>query len=57
VHRLASIFDAPLKAERGKILIEAATKASKGKVTTANANVTAAAVSRLMFASPEFQFS
>jgi uncharacterized protein (DUF1800 family) len=56
VSRLASIFDAPLKEEHKTVLMGAARKASGGVVTTANANTTAAAVARLIFATPEFQF-
>ncbi|RYG38642.1 DUF1800 domain-containing protein [bacterium] len=51
VDRLISVFDAPIKPERKVVLIEAATKAG-----TKNLAETAAAVSRLIFAAPEFQF-
>ncbi|RYG48457.1 DUF1800 domain-containing protein [bacterium] len=51
VDRLISVFDAPIKPERKVILIEAARKAG-----TKNLAETAAAVSRLIFAAPEFQF-
>ncbi len=56
VTRLSSIFDVPLKEEHKPVLMEAARKASGGAVTAQNANVTASAVARLIFATPEFQF-
>jgi uncharacterized protein (DUF1800 family) len=57
VKRLTALFDAPLRPERTKILLAAGQKASGGTVTPQNANQTAAAVSRLIFAAPEFQFA
>ena len=57
VKKLASLFDAPLKPERIPILVQAATKASEGTITRENANRTAGAVTRLIFATPEFQFA
>ncbi len=56
VTKLISIFDAPVKKDKFGILIDAAQKASGGTITPANANPSAAAVARLIFASPEFQF-
>lgn len=50
VDRLLSVFDAPLKPERKPLLVEAARKAGN------DPNEAAAAVSRLIFAAPEFQF-
>ena len=56
VDALLSIFDAPLAASKKPQLVAAAQKASGGAVTRANANATSAAISRLIFGSPEFQF-
>lgn len=56
VDKLISVFDAPLKPEKRASLVAAAEKASDGRVTFANANAVSAQVSRLIFASPEFQF-
>lgn len=53
--KLQSIFDVQLPASKQTELVEAARKASDGAVTARNANQTAAAVTRLIFASPEFQ--
>ncbi len=55
--RLVSVFDAEMRADKIPNLVAAARQASGGRVTPGNANVTAAAVSRLIFASPEFQFA
>ena len=57
VDTLLSVFDAPLAASKKPQLVAAAQKASGGTVTRANANLTAAAISRLIFGSPEFQFA
>lgn len=54
--KLVSIFDAPLPKERMPGLVEAARKASGSRLTEGNANKTADAVARLLFATPEFQF-
>ncbi len=54
---LVSIFDAPISPAKLQALVVAATKASGGKVTPENANVTAAQVCRLIFSTPEFQFA
>lgn len=56
VNRLISIFDAPIAENTIGALIDAAEKASGGRLTAQNANRTAAQVSRLIFGSPEFQF-
>lgn len=56
VNRLISIFDAPIAENKIGALIDAAEKASGGRLTAQNANRTAAQVSRLIFGSPEFQF-
>jgi hypothetical protein len=53
--KLVSVFDAPIPAYKIPKLVEAAQKASGGAVTAENANATAAAVTRLIFAAPEFQ--
>ena len=57
VRRLLSLYDAPVKADKLPALVAAANKASGGQITQANANVTAAAVTRLIFGTPEFQFA
>ena len=57
VDRLASIFDAPLKADRRSVIVQGATKAMGTGITPRNANQVAASVTRLIFATPEFQFS
>jgi len=58
VKKLTSVFDVPpLKAERTKVLLSAAEKATGGRLTPDNASETAASVSRLIFATPEFQFA
>jgi uncharacterized protein (DUF1800 family) len=56
VRKLASIFDSDLPSDRFKHLVTAAKHACGGSVTTGNANETASAVTRLIFAAPEFQF-
>jgi uncharacterized protein (DUF1800 family) len=56
VKKLVSIFDAPMPASKVPNLVAAAQKASGGTITQQNANATAAAVTRLIFGSPEFQF-
>jgi hypothetical protein len=55
--KLVSIFDAPMPKEKMPNLVAAAQRASGGTITQQNANETAAAVSKLIFASPEFQFA
>ncbi|HZH97564.1 MAG TPA: DUF1800 family protein, partial [Fimbriimonadaceae bacterium] len=57
VRRLLSIFDAPIPESKLPPLIEAAKNASGGTVTQRNANAVAGKVCRLVFGSPEFQFS
>ena len=54
--KLVSIFDAPISAGKMPELVACAQKAMNGALTQQNANAVAAAVSRLIFASPEFQF-
>lgn len=56
VNALISVFDANVPPSKKKILVEAANKACGGKVTETNANATSAAVCKLMFGLPEFQF-
>ncbi len=56
VARLVSVFDAHLPGSKVDQLVKAASDASGGAVTQANAGGVAAAVCRLMFGSPEFQF-
>jgi len=53
--KLVSIFDAPIPSFKMPMLVEAAQKASGGRLTPQNANATAAAVTKLIFAAPEFQ--
>lgn len=57
VQKLVSLFDAPMKSDKIANLESAARKAMGGGLNETNANQAAAAVSRLIFASPEFQFS
>jgi hypothetical protein len=57
VDKLVSVFDAPIRQERRRILVEAANKALGTGLTRANANVVASKVSKLIFATPEFQFA
>ncbi len=54
---LVSIFDAPMSPQKLNSLISAATRVSNGTITPENANATAAQVARLIFSTPEFQFS
>jgi uncharacterized protein (DUF1800 family) len=54
--KLVSIFDAPMPQNKLGELVSAAASASRGTLTEDNANKTADAVARLIFASPEFQF-
>lgn len=56
VDRLISTFDADLKPERRPLLVDAATREIGTGLTAKNAGKTASAVTRLIFASPEFQF-
>jgi uncharacterized protein (DUF1800 family) len=53
--KLVSVFDAPIASYKVPKLVEAAEKASGGRLTPQNSNATAAAVARLIFAAPEFQ--
>ncbi len=57
VARLLSVFDAQLPQQKVQALVSAAQTASGGALTAANANAVAATVTKLIFASPEFQFS
>jgi uncharacterized protein (DUF1800 family) len=54
--RMASIFNAPVPEEKFPALVAAATKAMEGRLTPQNSVAAAGAVSKLIFASPEFQF-
>src|SRR5579862_363864 len=54
--KLTSIFDAPISPAKMTSLVQAAQGAVGGPLNEQNANAVAAAVSRLIFASPEFQF-
>lgn len=53
--KLVSVFDAPIPSYKMPRLVEAAQKACGSRVTPQNANATAASVTRLIFAAPEFQ--
>ncbi len=53
--KMQSIFDIKLPTTKARELVSAAEKACNGRITQQNANQTAAAVTRLIFASPEFQ--
>lgn len=57
VDRLTSVFDAPVSKERRITLLSAAERALGEGLTPKNANAVAAAVTRLIFATPEFQFA
>ncbi|MFY9234356.1 MAG: DUF1800 domain-containing protein [Fimbriimonadaceae bacterium] len=57
VSKLVSVFDAPIQKAKIPQLVTAAKKACEGQLTRQNANQTAAAVCRLIFGSPEFQFA
>lgn len=56
VRKLASVFDVRMDAKQEALLVDAAENASGGRITPLNAGVTARAVCRLMFGTPEFQF-
>ncbi len=57
VESLASVFDVQLPADKLKTISQGAEAATKGgPVTAANANAVAAAIAKLLFATPEFQF-
>ena len=53
--KLVSVYDASIPSYKIPKLVEAAEKAANGQITARNANVVASAVSRLIFAAPEFQ--
>lgn len=55
VSKLLSIFDVNLPAQKVDVLNSAAQQSSRGSITAQNANDVAAAVSKLIFATPEFQ--
>lgn len=57
VTKLVSIFDAPIAPAKIGELVSAAATTSNGQLTQDNANKTADAVARLIFVTPEFQFS
>ncbi len=56
VEKLMSIFDAPLPQSKVSKLVDAADKTCHGRVDESNANETAQAITKLIFACPEFQF-
>ncbi len=55
-NKLVSLFDAPLPPSKVAKLVEAANKVCGGRIDESNANATAQHVTKLIFASPEFQF-
>lgn len=57
VDKLVSVFDAPKSEDMRSKLVEAAEKASQGRINQRNANEVAASVCRLIFGSPEFQMA
>lgn len=57
VDKLVSVFDAPISEAKKAQLVDAAEKVSEGRTTQRNANQVAAAVTRLIFGSPEFQMA
>ena len=54
--KLVSLFDAPLPASKMSNLVQAAQRVSGGRIDESNANLVAQTVTKLIFASPEFQF-
>jgi hypothetical protein len=57
VDRLASLFDAKLNPDRRKILVANAEKEMTGPMNRVMAQKVGSSVSRLLFATPEFQFA
>lgn len=55
-NKLVSLFDAPLPPSKLENLAAAAERVSKGTINESNANLVAQTVTKLIFASPEFQF-
>lgn len=55
VKRLLGVYDAPLKVERQKILVSAAERVMADGLTLRTAPTVAATLTKLIFASPEFQ--
>jgi uncharacterized protein (DUF1800 family) len=55
--KLLSVFDAPVPESKKGQLVQAAEKATGGRLTPQNANAAAAAVARLIFGTPEFQMA
>jgi uncharacterized protein (DUF1800 family) len=53
--KLCSVFDVQLPPNKVATLVAAAEQATQGMLNTGNSSKTAIAVSRLIFASPEFQ--
>lgn len=52
-----SVYDAPIPGSKRPALIAAAERAMAGGLSPKNASITASSVCRLIFGSPEFQFS
>lgn len=57
VDSLLSVFDAAVDAKTRDQLVITARNASGGRVSVANANATAEAISKLLFAAPSFQYA
>jgi uncharacterized protein (DUF1800 family) len=57
VDRLLSLLDVTLPKEKRQAVIEAAKDAGGDSITQSNANEVAAAIARMIFATPEFQFA
>jgi uncharacterized protein (DUF1800 family) len=57
VAKLISVFDAPIPPDKVQRLVAAAQRTSGGSINAQNVGETAAIVAKLIFASPEFQFS
>jgi len=57
VDRLLTLLDVTLPKEKRQAVIQAARDAGGDSITQANANEVAAAITRMIFATPEFQFA
>lgn len=57
VEKLMSVYDVSLPPNKVQTILNAATRVAGGTVTPQNASETALVASKLIFASPEFQFS
>ncbi|MEQ1821960.1 MAG: DUF1800 domain-containing protein [Fimbriimonadaceae bacterium] len=57
VAKLVSVFDARISENTNKTLVQSASDEMRGTMTRIQANAVAKGVSKLLFASPEFQFN